>query len=228
MVKTKKDIIAIIAIVLLLGVCITLGVTRIGAVRDGIPERQIPQPQKETVIKEVPKYIEVEKTVTSEMIQEGVRDMGIMVTGEYCFTGVMNHSVANKFFKGSITVPFSESSYVASYDGFVSAGVNLTGVIVEKDDDAGTITVKAPKVDIYTVDIDPESFVLYSEKQSIFNPISVADYNDSLIELEANAEQKAIEKGLLEMAENNADQLIRSLIYTLVDMDKYRVIISFE
>lgn len=228
MVKTKKDIAAIIAIILLFGICVTLGITRIGAVRDGIPERQLPQPQKETVIKEVPKYIEIEKTVTSEMIQDGVRNMGTMVTGEYYFTGVMNHSVASRFFKGSVTVPFSESSFVASYDGFVSAGVNLTGATVEKDEAASTVTVNVPKPEIYTVDIDPESFILYSEKQSIFNPISVTDYNDALIELEAGAEQNAVEKGLLELAENNADQLIRSLIFTLVDKDEYRVVVNFK
>lgn len=228
MVKTKKDIIAIIAIALLLGVCITLGVTRIGAVKNGIPERRLPEAQKETVIKEVEKYVEVEKKVSSEMLEDGLREMGFLVTGEYYFTGVMNHSTANKFFKGKLTVPFSESSYVASYDGVVSAGIDLSEVRAEMDDASGTVKIHAPKAAVYNVDIDPESFVLYSEKQSIFNPVSIEDYNDSLIELESNGQKNADDKGLLKMAETNAQQLIRGFVCSLVDTQMYSVEIYFD
>jgi hypothetical protein len=94
---------------------------------------------------------------------------------------------------------------------------------VEKDDAAKEIIVRLPAAEIRYLDIDPESFVLYSEKEGIGNKISMNDYNDSLIELEKNAEKKAIERGLLDRADENAEKVIANFISSLVDTAEYTV-----
>ena len=94
---------------------------------------------------------------------------------------------------------------------------------MEKDDESKTITVRLPKAEVKYMEIDPESFVLYSEKEGLGNKITLNDYNDSLIELEKNAEKKAVDRGLLKRADENARLVIANFVTSLVDTADYTV-----
>lgn len=174
-----------------------------------------------TQVVEKEKLVEVEKTITSQILQDGLRDMGILVTQEYYFTEVIQSSSVKKLFK--FDLPMTETSYLATYDGVITAGIDLTKVQVNKNNDAKLITVSVPMAAIQNVDVDPNSFKLYSEKSGIGNPLSVADVNQSLVELENNARATALQKGLLEKADRNAEAVIRNFISSLVDTTQYRI-----
>ncbi len=73
------------------------------------------------------------------------------------------------------------------------------------------------------MDIDPESFQLYSENKSIFTDLSAEDYNDSLIALETTEREKALERGILTKADENARKLVRSFIEGLLDPAAYNI-----
>ena len=109
----------------------------------------------------------------------------------------------------------------------MTAGVDLTKAQVEKDEEKKLVTVTLPAAAIENIDIDPESFVLYSEKAGLGNRLSAADFNNSLIELEQTAREKAVERGVLERAEKNARTLIGGLVGSLVDTTEYRVELKF-
>ncbi len=189
------------------------------------PEAEIPAvtPRPTTAVvvreKEVEKIVEKEKVITAEVIQDGLRDMGKLVTQEYYFTEVVNYSIMSEIL--GIKIKMTEASFLASYDGVIYAGIDFTGIAVEKDDELKTITVRLPDAEILSVDIDPESLVVYSEKQGIGNRITLEDYNNSLIGLEKDAKDKAIGKGILERADENAEKIVRTFIGSLVDTDEY-------
>lgn len=168
------------------------------------------------VYKEVEKLVEVEKTITAGMIEEGIRNMGVLITGEYYFTEAVSFSSIKKLLNTNIELPFTESAYLVSYDGVVTAGIDFEAVRVEKSDESRSITVYIPEAEIRNIDIDPNSFRLYSEKSGIGNPISVSDFNRSLVELEDNARDRAIERGLLQQADENARLLIQNFVSGLV------------
>ena len=171
---------------------------------------QIPQVEEKIV------YREVEKTITGEMIQDGLNDMGVLITQEYYFTEVISFSSIKKLLKTDIELKFTETSYLASYDGTVSAGIDFGEISVIKNDDAKTITVHIPRARIQGVDIDPESFTLYSEKIGVGNPLSTEDFNASLIELENNAKLKALDKGIIDKADENAKRVVSNFIEGLI------------
>ena len=137
----------------------------------------------------------------------------------------MSYSSIKKLW--NIDLGITESSYLASYDGVVTAGVDLTRAQVEKDEAEKRVTITLPAAAIENIDIDPESFVLYSEKAGLGNRLSAADFNNSLIELEQTAREKAVERGVLERAEKNARTLIGGLVGSLVDTAEYRVELNF-
>ena len=182
-----------------------------------------PRPTPEVIVHEtqVEKIVEIEKEITVDTLRGGLRDLGVLVTEEYYFTDVISFSSVKKLF--NIEVPITESSYLASYDGVVTAGVDFTGIRVEKDDEAGVVRVTLPGAKILNVDIDPESFEVYSEKTGFANPLSVVDFNSSVVTLENAVRDKALAKGLLEKADENARTVTRNFIAGLVDTTRYTI-----
>jgi len=181
------------------------------------------RPAEDVVVrKEVEKIVQVEKEITADIIQDGLNDIGTLVTEEYYFTEVVSFSSIKKLFK-KLELGITESSYLASYDGVVTAGIDFSQITVSKDNDLHLVEVRLPKAEILNVDIDPESFELYSEKTGLGNPISVADYNSSLVELETTATEKAIARGILTRADQNAQTVIENFIAGLIDTAEFTV-----
>ena len=193
-----------------------------------------PVPTPEVIIreKEVEKIVEVERTVTAAMLQEGLRDVGQLITQEYYFTEVISYSTMLsldldlKLFQINEPLPVTESSFLASFDGVVTAGVDFTRVSVDKDEEERTVTVKLPAPEIFHVDVDPDSFQLYDEKKGLGTRISVEDYNNALIQLENTAADKAVARGILENAEKNAQTVVRNFILSVLGGENYTVVFT--
>ena len=221
--RTEKIYIVLIAVVLvIIAAVLIFGLNGMKNNAASLPAGE-EAPQEKEIIKEVEKIVEVEKVISAETIQEGLKDMGLMVTQQYFFTEVVSFSSVKKLFNTDIALKFTESSYLASYDGEVNAGLNFKQIRVEKDETSRTVNVFLPHSEILNVDIDPNSFELYSEKTGISNAISVQDFNQSLIELEETAKNKAIDRGILNAADQNARMIISGFIEGLVDTDEYTV-----
>lgn len=227
-IRNKKTV-YIVVLALLLAAILTLLI--VWAVRRSsaqtVTEPAVAPPASEPEIKvvykekEVEKLVEVEKVITGDIIQDGLNDMGFLVTEEYWFTEVMSFSSVKNIlgFDWGIT----ESNFLASYDGSVTAGVDFTAIKIVKDETQMTVTVTVPAAVIQNVTVDNDSFVLYSEKEGLGNPISLEDYNISVITLKEGASQKAIERGVLERADENAERLIWDFISGLVDPSQYTI-----
>jgi len=216
--KREKTYLALIAAVLVLIAILLLLHPRTQ------PETPADNPAAKTA--EEPKavrerWIEVEKKVTAEVIQDRLQDMGVLITEEYYFTDLISFSSVKTFLRTDFVLPFTETSYMVRYDGVVSAGIDLSAAGIEKDEDRKQITVRIPKASIQTTTIDLDSFELLEEKTGLGNPLSVQDVNTSLQELERSAEQKALERGLLEKADKNARSMISQFIASLVGDAEY-------
>ena len=165
-----------------------------------------------------------EHTISAELIQEGLRDMGFLVTQEYDCTGVLSNSKVKSIL--GINLPFTESSYLFSYDATVEAGIDFTAVTVEKDDDKKTVTIHLPKAEVGNVSVDPDSFTKYEEKDGLGTKMTITDYNDSLQQFEETVTEKAIEKGLLEKADSNARTVVMNFVKSIMNDAGYRITID--
>ncbi|MBR6238378.1 MAG: DUF4230 domain-containing protein [Lachnospiraceae bacterium] len=157
-------------------------------------------------------------TINTQIIEDGLKDMGVLITEEYYFTQVEEYSSSKK-----VLIFDSKSSFTYSYDGTVSAGIDCNNVKIAKDDEAKTVTITIPKADIVSVNIDKESFKIYEEKEGLWNKTGINDFNDSLIEFENAAKAKALEKGIIDKADEGAEKLIASFVDSLIDSDEYTV-----
>jgi hypothetical protein len=86
------------------------------------------------------------------------------------------------------------------------------------------IIVDVPKAEIQTVSIDKDSFKVFSEKESMWNKLNISDYNDSLAEFEKAAKEKAIENGILDRAQERAEELILQFVSKYQGTSDYRIV----
>ena len=158
-------------------------------------------------------------TVNTETIREEIANMGTLITQEYYFTQVEKYTKEKTIMK-FIT---SSSEFLYSYDGAVTAGVDFEKIAISKDDDAKTITIDIPDSEIFSVNIDKDTFKIYSEKDSLWNPLKLEDYNTSLAKFEAAAKEKALANGILEKSDAQAKTIIENFVNSLPEASKYQI-----
>jgi hypothetical protein len=157
----------------------------------------------------------------SKEVNHGIQNIGKLTAREYDFT-IVEQFDSSKQLAGK-NIPFTQSEFIYSYDGKVTAGVDFTLVKREIDTAQKTVRVDMPKAEIFSCEIYEDSFVLYSEKNSVFNRISVRDVNDSIANLKAKATAQAKERGLLLKANENAESLLKNFIASFVG-EEYEII----
>lgn len=155
----------------------------------------------------------------SRMVDFNLKDIGELATQAGYFTNVQVISSSRELF--GITVPFTQSNYVYSYDGVVKAGVNFELVDVSVDEENSIITVKMPEVEILSLEVYEDSLEVYDESKNIFTPLSISSFNQSLTDLKEEVRQRAVDNGLLESAKTNAETLIKGFIAGMLDIKTY-------
>ena len=158
-------------------------------------------------------------SVSTETIRDGLANMGVLITQEYYFTQVETYTKEKTFLK-FIT---SSSEFMYSYDGKVLAGVDFGEIKIASDEDKKIITVTMPASRIEAVAIDRDTFRIYSEKESLWNPLKLEDYNISLAEFEDAAKEKAVGGGILARSDEQAKNLVREFISSLPNMSGYTI-----
>ena len=157
----------------------------------------------------------------SRTVAFGLRDIGELVTQAGYFTNVQKQNEDQKLF--GMSVPFTASQYIFSYDGVVKAGLDFSKIEVQIDDANKLATVKLPKIEIFDISIDNESLKIYDESQSIFTPLHITDLNDAQKQLKEEVRQTAIDNGILEGAARNAKVLISSFLSGTLELKNYTI-----
>ncbi|WP_026511929.1 DUF4230 domain-containing protein [Butyrivibrio sp. LC3010] len=181
-------------------------------------QRANEQTEQTTISKIKPKEDKTLVSISTETIQDGLSNMGILMTQEYYFTQVETYTKEKNIW----VIPTS-SEFVYSYDGSVMAGIDFEKIQINKDDDKKTILVILPESEIQAVTIDKDTFRIYSENESLWNPLKLEDYNISLAEFENTAKQKALDSGILERSDEQAKNLVMNFIRNFPQMSGYTI-----
>ncbi|HIX70444.1 MAG TPA: DUF4230 domain-containing protein [Candidatus Enterococcus stercoravium] len=76
--------------------------------------------------------------------------------------------------------------------------------------------------------MDPKSFKVFHEDESIFTPISLKKNNESLEKIQDQAEKSAIDNGLFDKAKENGEILLKNFISQNKDVSSYEVKFVYE
>ena len=159
------------------------------------------------------------KTSTTKI---GFEDIGELATqSAYCKEiGVIDD--AKKFFK--VNIPFTQSKYIFSYDVEITAGINFSEVDWEVKEKQKEVIVRIPEAKVLNNEIKHDSFEIYHESESLFNQITLEENNQAAVDLQAKAEEDAINNGLLEKACTNAETILTGFFEKAYDPEEYKII----
>lgn len=164
----------------------------------------------------VTKYYQTQSKTT----KIGFEDIGELATQSAYCTEVNVTEAARELF--GITIPFTQSKYIYSYDIVIKAGFDFNEI--EWSESGNTIEVRLPEAKILSSEIDLDSFELYLEDESIFREITMTENNEALKSMRQSAEDDAIANGLLENARSNAETILTGFFGNVYDLDEYEII----
>lgn len=147
-------------------------------------------------------------TYNASSIVESIEEISELSLVQYNYTTVIGLK-ENKSL-GKLEIPFTEKSFLATIDGQIKAGLNISAEILEEADmDNKKIKIRLPRAEIISHEVDESSLVVYDQSKNIINPFKIEDYNDAIAAEKKSMEAKAIESGILVQAEDRARELMR-------------------
>lgn len=150
------------------------------------------------------------QSISSDSLGATFRDIAELSTEEYVYSQV--GSFAQEGFQvAGRTIPFTGRNFLVTYDGTVKAGIrDAERIKVKIDEAARTITIDTPHAEVLSSTISPESITVYDQSMNPLNQIRVQDISDFLAKQELDAENNALERGLLQRADNRTMDLLRN------------------
>ncbi len=111
----------------------------------------------------------------------------------------------------------SKSNFVMVYTATVRAGIDISKVsIAEPKKTDKIIRISIPKAEVLDAKVDPSDILFYDEKFALFNLNEKEDMNRAIVEAEKLAIEKASTIGILELADNQAEVLIKGILTDLI------------
>lgn len=152
----------------------------------------------------------------------GFEDIGELATQEAITTEVSTMEADRELW--GISIPFTQSKYIFSYDVSIKAGYRDFGNIhYNVNEEAKTISVTLPEPEVLTCELDTDSFQVYHESESVFRQITLDETNQAIGELQENAKNDAVANGLLDRARENAETILTAFFGQQYDMEEYTI-----
>ena len=166
-----------------------------------------------------------EPVITSTALTQQLKDANDLITLEYNYTKVGKFE--NSLQLNGWDIPLTKKSFLLTYAGKLSAGVDMAKIEVEVKDK--TIIVKLPEIAILANQIDESSIEVYDESKNILNPISIEDYTTFAKQQKIKAEEEAIENGFLSESATKAQASIQKFLQMLPDVKaNYTIEVTFQ
>lgn len=181
---------------------------------------------KENLTNQVEELLNVQETipvVTRNVLEEQISSLSELVTKKYMYRNASRQE-SDKTWLWGWTMPFSDISLLATYDGVITTSIDLKGVKFNVNEATKTITVTIPTSKIFDHNIPQETINVLEVKNNLFNQTTFNDYNKFISAEKSVMEQIAIDQGLLTQADEEAKNIIEAFLKTVPGIDQYKLV----
>jgi len=168
----------------------------------------------------------VNEPIPGKVTKIELKDVGELATQAVYYTNVQTIRNAQELWGWK--VPFTETHSIFSYDGVIKIGYDFAEIEIEVNEETKEIRVCMPEAKILSNEVDEYSMRLYDEEKNIFTPMGAEDYSAERIQIKEESEAEAIERGVFDDAQRNAETLIKGFLSGIYDMNEYTVIFICE
>lgn len=165
---------------------------------------------------------EAEPVITGDLLGEHLRSAQELVTVAYYYTSMGRFENQVDFYGWK--VPFTAKSFIVSYDGVIKAGVDLEQLQVSIG--GGEVTVTLPESRIISHEIPEDSLEVFDESDNLFNHITIEDYTAFTRDQKSAMEQRAVDGGLLDRANQEARTAVDSLLRIMPGLEEYTLTVK--
>lgn len=165
---------------------------------------------------------EVEPQITGDLLASRLRSVQELVTVSYYYTNMGRFENQVDFYGWK--VPFTTKSFIVSYDGVIKAGVDLDRLQVTVGNEE--ITVTLPESRIISHEIPEDSLEVFDESDNLFNHITIEDYTAFTRDQKSAMEQRAVDGGLLDRADQEARTAVNSLLGIMPGLEDYTLVVE--
>lgn len=167
-----------------------------------------------------------------KVISYGFKDMGFLITQEW-YGCVLEDSKTDRTFFNLFKIPLTESRQLFSIDIEVFAGIEFKDIKYTIDHNKKNINVSLPHAIIQNTSTVDDSMQIYLDSESWFSRINLEKNEEARESLKKRARQMALDSGIIEKAENNAEKLITNMIKSNGECSKdtckdYEIIFKYE
>ena len=152
--------------------------------------------------------------VTIVEIESAMQQVGEITTVAYDYSGIAVESDCAEFIVWE--VGFTRNRIEVEYEGTIRAGYVIDDIHFELDQENKTITVTLPEVQVFSNEITDQEIEWDDNFFNHIDPDIAADLIDEAKEEELD---EAIDNGLYQDAEANAQETIRGVITNLCDYE---------
>lgn len=160
--------------------------------------------------------------ITGDLLASRLRSVQELVTVSYYYTNMGRFENQVDFYGWK--VPFTTKSFIVSYDGVIKAGVDLEKLQVSIGD--GEVTVTLPESRIISHEIPEDSLEVFDESDNLFNHITIEDYTAFTQDQKSAMEQRAVDGGLLDRANQEARTAVDSLLRIMPGLEEYTLTVK--
>ena len=160
--------------------------------------------------------------ITGDLLASRLRSVQELVTVSYYYTNMGRFENQVDFYGWK--VPFTTKSFIVSYDGVIKAGVDLEQLQVSIGDREVTVTL--PESRIISHEIPEDSLEVFDESDNLFNHITIEDYTAFTQDQKSAMEQRAVDGGLLDRANQEARTAVDSLLRIMPGLEEYTLTVK--
>lgn len=233
--KISRTLITIMALIIILLIAVML--VWFNGRSDGMDkyEEKIAElEQKITVLEDEKKKLMDEPIVVNpiapeiklDVIKTDLKEIGELATVEYLYTNAGIYEDVHNFL--NIDIPFTKKTFTMKWDGVIKAGIDVNEIDIVENKEEKSLLVTLPKARILSHTPDRESVEVLNEKDGLFNRVHVEDQTAFESVCDNEMEQRAIENGILDKAQENAKNLILNFLEDIPSIVESEYKIEFE
>ena len=184
--------------------------------------------EMEKKVSELEELLNVKDTppvITKNQLEQQLSSLSELVTAKYFYRNATRKE-ASKTWLWGWTLPFSDTSLLAAYDGTIKAGIDFKAIDVNVNERQHIITVTLPASKITDNNIPQETINVLEVKNNLFAEVTFNDYNQFISEEKKVMEEMAIAQGLLQEANEEAKAIITAFLSQIPGMDTYKLIVQ--
>lgn len=157
--------------------------------------------------------------ISLDVLENQLNAISELTTYEFLFTNAGKFSDSKNFFKWNIVG--TEKSFILKWNGVIKAGIDINEVKITADKETATITIWIPEAKITSYTVDKENMEMLDEKNNIFNKITVQDVTNFDVSTEKEMRSRAVDFGILEKAQQQAEYVIRNFLLSIPDIKEF-------